>query len=115
MFDAPHGALCAALLPHATAVNVRALRQRAPDGPALSRYTEIARLLTGNAAAQAEDAAVWLAGLSRRVEIPPLGTYGIRSEDFPAVIAQAAMANSMKSNPVVLSDAELQEVLELAR
>ncbi|MGP8247140.1 MAG: iron-containing alcohol dehydrogenase [Bryobacteraceae bacterium] len=114
MFDAPHGAVCAALLPHATAVNVRALRERAPHGPALARYGEVARLLTGNPQAEAEDAAVWLAELGRRVEIRPLGSYGIRAEDLPAVAAQAAKANSMKSNPTVLSDGELREILELA-
>ena len=114
MFDAPHGAVCAALLPHATAVNVRALRGRNPEGPALARYAEIARLLTGNPQAEAEDAASWLADLGQRVEIQPLGSYGVRAGDFPTVAAQAARANSMKSNPTVLSDAELRQILELA-
>ena len=35
MYDAPHGALCAALLPHVTEVNVRALEAREPNNPAL--------------------------------------------------------------------------------
>ena len=47
MFPAPHGAACAAVLPHAMAINVRALRQRAPESQALARYGEIGRLLTG--------------------------------------------------------------------
>jgi len=114
MFDAPHGAVCAALLPHATAANVRALRERHPTSPALGRYAEIARLLTGNPQAEAEDAAGWLAGLARRLEIRPLGSYGVRAEDFPTVAAQAAKANSMKSNPTVLSDGEIQEILAAA-
>jgi alcohol dehydrogenase class IV len=114
MFDAPHGAVCAALLPHATAVNVRALRERDAEGQALARYGEIARLLTGNPRAEAEDAAVWLAELGRRMEIRPLGSYGIRVEDFPIVAAQAAKANSMKSNPTVLSDEEIKLILVLA-
>src|SRR5690606_30733905 len=33
MTGAPHGALCAALLPAAIETNVRALRERQPDGP----------------------------------------------------------------------------------
>ena len=45
MFPAPHGAVCAALLPHAMEVNVRALRARAPEK--LTRYDEVARLITG--------------------------------------------------------------------
>ncbi len=47
MFDAPHGGICAALLPHGIVVNIRALRARDPNGNALQRYTEIARVLTG--------------------------------------------------------------------
>ena len=47
MFPAPHGAVCAAVLPHAMEVNVRALRARAPEK--LARYDEVARLITGNA------------------------------------------------------------------
>ena len=36
---APHGALCAALLPHGMAANVAALRARAPQHPALGPYS----------------------------------------------------------------------------
>jgi alcohol dehydrogenase class IV len=35
-FAAPHGAICAALLPHVMAANIRALRQRAPDSAAIA-------------------------------------------------------------------------------
>ena len=40
MFPAPHGAVCAALLPHVMEVNIRALRARAPDSEALRRYDD---------------------------------------------------------------------------
>ncbi len=70
MFPAPHGAVCAALLPHAMEINIRALRSRASGGDALARYTEVARTLTGDAGARAEDGAVWVSGLCRELEIP---------------------------------------------
>src|SRR5581483_2747589 len=41
-WDAPHGAICAAVLPHAIEINIEALRRRAPASPALRRYDEIA-------------------------------------------------------------------------
>ena len=47
-FSAPHGAICAALLPHVMAMNLRALRQRDPHGAALFRYEEAAWWLTGD-------------------------------------------------------------------
>src|ERR1035437_9079914 len=39
-FPAPHGAVCAALLPHVMEANLRALRRRQPAAPALQRYEE---------------------------------------------------------------------------
>jgi alcohol dehydrogenase class IV len=50
MFPAPHGALCARLLPPVMRANLQAMQQRTPDSPALARYTEVARLLTGDPA-----------------------------------------------------------------
>ena len=47
MFPAPHGAICAALLPRVMEINTRALRERMPDGEALRRYDRVATLLTG--------------------------------------------------------------------
>ena len=46
MLEAPHGAICAALLAPVVAINLRALQTRAAAHPALPRFQEIARLLT---------------------------------------------------------------------
>src|SRR5262249_2208903 len=48
MFPAPHGAVCAALLPHAMEANLIALRERAPRSGALRRYDDVARWLVGS-------------------------------------------------------------------
>src|SRR5882672_4367100 len=45
MFPAPHGAICAVLLPHVMAANLQAMRQREPNHPAMLRYDSVARLL----------------------------------------------------------------------
>src|SRR5205807_7013039 len=55
MFPAPHGAICAALLPQVMEANIRALEQRQPDSGALRRYDEIASLLTKHCDARARD------------------------------------------------------------
>ena len=57
MISAPHGAICAALLPSVVATNVSALRTRQEGGGALLRYRRIAQLLTGDEGATADDAA----------------------------------------------------------
>jgi alcohol dehydrogenase class IV len=110
-FLAPHGAVCAAILPYGMEINLRALRARAPESAALSRYEDVARMLTGRADATAEDAIVWTRKISKELEIPPLKEYGIREQDVPLLIAEAAKASSMKANPLVLTSEELQEVL----
>jgi alcohol dehydrogenase class IV len=114
MFDAPHGAVCAALLAPAVRVNVAALRARAPDGPALARYREVAALLTGQASAEIEDGLAWLVSLRRALEIPSLGRYGMRAADIPRLCEKARVASSMKANPLPLTDAELSQIAEEA-
>ena len=113
-FPAPHGAICAALLPHVMAANLRALRQRAPDNPALRRYDEVARLLTGSAGATADDGVDWIGKLVADLQIPRLGGYGIREEHVADLVAKAANASSMKANPIVLTAEELAVTLRLA-
>jgi alcohol dehydrogenase class IV len=114
MFDAPHGAVCAALLPHATAVNIAALRSRAPESEHLWRYGEAARMLTGNPQADAGDLAPWLLELCRDLEIPSLGAYGVGERHAGELAEKAAASSSMKGNPIVLTAAELHEILALA-
>jgi len=114
MFPAPHGAVCAAVLPHAMAINIRALRARVPESPALRRYDEVARLLTGRPHAVAEDGAAFAAELCRRLEIPPLRAYGVTEADIPVLAEKAANASSMKANPIELTPEELRELISRA-
>ena len=114
MFDAPHGAVCAALLPHGMDVNIRALRARAPESEPLRRYRVVARLLTGNGSATAEDGVEWVIRTCRDLAIPPLRSYGITEEHAPALVAAASQASSMKGNPIALTPAELAEVFSRA-
>ncbi len=114
MFEAPHGAVCAALLPHAMAVNLRALRVRAPGSGVLSRYETVACVLTGDARATAEDGMAWVAGLCRRLSIPPLRAYGVRESDVPVLVEKAASASSMKANPIPLAPEEMADLITLA-
>ena len=110
-FSAPHGSVCAAILPYGMEMNLRALRARAPENAALGRYEDVARMLTGRPRASAEDAIVWTREVSKELEIPPLKQYGIGEQDVPILIAEAANASSMKANPLVLTSKELKEVL----
>jgi alcohol dehydrogenase class IV len=114
-WTAPHGALCAALLPNGMAANVTALRARAPQHPALERYTAIARLLTGRSEATVEDGIDWVRALCADLNIPALRVWGINEVDFPDIVEKAAKANSMQANPLPLTSEELTAVLMAAR
>jgi alcohol dehydrogenase class IV len=114
MFEAPHGAVCAALLPYAMEVNIRALRSRAPAAEALQRYQTLARILTGEPEATAEDGVAWVAQTCRTLAIPALASYGIGEQDIPVLVEKAAKASSMKANPIVLTSDELREIVTRA-
>ena len=112
MFPAPHGAICAALLPCVMETNLRALRLRQPASQVLRRYEELARLLTGNGAA--DDGVEWVRKLIMDLRIPRLASYGITREHTAELVDKAAQANSMKANPIELTRAELAGILESA-
>lgn len=112
MFHAPHGAICAALLPHVMAANARAVRDRAPRFA--GRFDEAARLLTGDANANAAGGVAWLEQLTRDLRIPRLSSWGIGLEDVDSVVAAAAQASSMKANPAPLTPEELAGILRAA-
>ncbi|MFQ5795623.1 MAG: iron-containing alcohol dehydrogenase [Candidatus Bipolaricaulia bacterium] len=114
MFPAPHGVICARLLPHVMEANVRALQARAPNSPALTRYDEVARVLTGKATAQAADGVAWVQDLCGALNVPPLSEFGLTEDDFPPVVDKSQKASSMKGNPIALTDEELTEVLRKA-
>ena len=114
MFPAPHGAVCAALLPHVMAVNIAALRARAASSATLGRYDEIARLVTGNAQATADDGVAWIGELVQTLQIPRLRAYGMTPADEARVIDASAKASSMKANPLPLARSELGEIFTRA-
>jgi alcohol dehydrogenase class IV len=114
MFPAPHGAVCAALLPHGMDVNIRALRARAPQSESLRRYEAVARILTGKPGAVAEEGTEWVSQLCGECGIPPLSAYGIHEPDVPVLVPMASQASSMKANPIALTTDELREVLTRA-
>ena len=114
MFDAPHGAVCAAILPHGMEMNIRALRERAPGHRSLSRYAEIARIVTDDPDATPEDGTRWVLRLCEHLAVKPLRTYGIATRHIPDLVEKAIHASSMKANPVALTAAELTRIIEQA-
>ena len=56
----------------------------------------------------------WIANLCQKLEIPPLRTYGVGENDLAVLVEKAALASSMKGNPIELTAEELREIISLA-
>jgi len=114
-FPIPHGVVCGTLVAACSASNIRCLQQRAPDSPALEKYAILGRLLADapefdDAAARASMLDI-LSDWTERLQLPRLGNYGMHAADIPRVVANCR-GSSMKTNPIVLTDEEVAEILE---
>lgn len=116
-FPIGHGVVCGCLLSAATEINLKALNERDTHHPALIKYAEIGRLLSGQQALSIEQAHTALLDQLKdwtlRFQIPTLSKLGVSSNDFDKIVANCR-GNSMKTNPVHLSDSEVIEVLKLS-
>ncbi|MBN1900005.1 iron-containing alcohol dehydrogenase [Candidatus Sumerlaeota bacterium] len=114
MFPAPHGIICARLLPFAMETNYNALKNRTPNSPALERFQELAWIFTGNPAAKSEEAVSWIKNLCDALNVPHLSEYRIKKDDIPLIVEMAKNSSSMKGNPIELTDEELAMILDNA-
>lgn len=131
-FPIPHGLACAALLPHAFAVN--AARIMAGDGgaEAARRLAEAAAAILEHApagraagrkaaggprdanAGSVEDAAAFLHDLCASLGVPRLREYGVGPEHVAELVRESRSSSSMRTNPIDLSDEELAAIVRAA-
>ncbi len=114
-YPIPHGVACGTLVAAATEINIRAMHEREPDNPALARYARLGEVLCRKRyrdLQQAREALVeHLREWTERLNLPPLSRYGLDSAGIDKVVAHAR-GSSMKTNPIVLSDGEIRELVE---
>jgi alcohol dehydrogenase class IV len=114
-YPIPHGVVCGTLVATCTSINLDALRARAAESVALDKYANAASILcerSFGSRAEAWEALVnLLAGWTERLQLPRLGDYGLTADDLDHVVAHAR-GSSMRTNPVVLTDAEIRACLE---
>ncbi len=114
MLHAPHGAICAKLLPLVMGANLKALETRHAGHVAIERYGEIAKLVTGDKNASASDGVTWVSELVKELNIPPLSTHGMNETHIPEAVQKTLNASSYKGNPIALEEEELTSILEKA-
>jgi len=113
-FPIPHGVVCGTLVAAATEINIKAMQEREPDNKALAKYAQVGRLLADNS--EMDDATArssliaLLGGWSEKLQLPRINNYGITADDFPLIVANSR-GSSMQTNPIVLTDAEINAIL----
>jgi len=109
-FPVPHGVVCGTLVYEAISMNIKAMLSRQSDNPALIKYAGIGRLMTGQSGLGDVEARAalldFLGGWTTRLGMPRLYKYGIEDTDVAKIVA-ASRGNSMKTNPIELSDEEI--------
>ncbi len=119
MFHAPHGAICAALLPAVVRVNSLVLEDTQPQHPALGRYAAMADWLAGAHAVTGTEQKInaladWLDALRVELKIPGLREFGVSQANLEILAEKGAAASSTRANPVDLNSRHLRRILETA-
>jgi len=95
-------------------MNIRALRERSPDHPALEKYAQVAELLCHRSFSCSSDALDALVALLREwtetLGLQRLGAFGVKLGQVDWIVANAR-GNSMLTNPILLTDAEIAEIV----
>lgn len=114
-FPIPHGVVCGTLVAEATHVNIQAMQKREPDNPALRRYVRLAEIICAQRFRDPQLA--WhmlverLMAWTEHMRLARLSKYQVSESDLEHIVAHSR-GSSMKTNPIVLNDAELHHILE---
>jgi alcohol dehydrogenase len=113
-YPIPHGVVCGTLVASATKINIEGMRDREPGNKALAKYAYAAEILCQQ---QFHDEKVAYAALiqllgdwTQELELPRLSHFGVSEAGLDKVVAHSR-GSSMKTNPVVLTDMEISQLL----
>jgi alcohol dehydrogenase class IV len=114
MFSVPHGSVCASLLPSVFSINAQIVSDRKNNSQLISRFSDIARWVSGNEKANIAEGVEALRAIAEKLNIPKLSDFGIKKSDFREIIKKSKNSSSMKGNPIQLTDAEMEKILDLS-
>ncbi|GAA3936122.1 iron-containing alcohol dehydrogenase [Litoribacillus peritrichatus] len=113
-FPIPHGVACGTNLAKVTETNIQALQTRDPNSFALGRYALVGKMLDtrfeGDQQQHLSNLVSVLWRWTESLALPKLSHYGMTAYHVDQIVAESG-GNSMKTNPIVLSDSELKNVL----
>ena len=114
MISAPHGALCARLLPYVFEMNSEIITQNSKGSEGYEKISNIGRILLDSDKTEFMDTVTYLLELAEKLGIGSLKSYGVNEKDIPAIIEHSLTSSSMKGNPVLLSKEQIRRILEMA-
>lgn len=113
-FPIPHGVVCGTLVAECTRMNIKKLQAERPDSDTLWRYAHVGKVLANNMKLSEQHGLDTLLEVleswTRDFNLPKLSAYGMTSSDIPRVVANCR-GNSMKTNPLVLPDEDVAQIL----
>ena len=114
MINAPHGVICGILLPYVIKTNIKALQERKPSSEVFKKYEKVAKIVTKNEKAKPGDLIRWTDELYEKLNMPHLSEVDLKEEQIEELVEKAKISNSMKGNPIVLTDEELRSIIKNA-
>jgi len=109
-----HGVVCGTLVATASEANINSMLAREPENIALAKYARLGEVLCQRRHASVEAARQALLDLlqdwTERMQLPLLSEFGVAESGLAKVVAHAR-GSSMKTNPIVLTDEELTNIL----
>ncbi|MCI0506368.1 MAG: iron-containing alcohol dehydrogenase [Gammaproteobacteria bacterium] len=110
----PHGVACGTLVASATEINIKSMLARDPRNRALEKYMRVAEVLCEKRIRDRQEAWDQLVELLRdwtqQLQLPLLSYYGLNNDTLDKVVANSR-GSSMKTNPIVLTDQEIKNIL----
>lgn len=115
-FPIPHGVVCGTLVAEATQMNIDLMLSREPLNPALDKYALLGDVLLDSVYSNRHEAREALCERLRewtqQMQLPRLASFGVSEKDLSHVVANSR-GSSMKTNPIVMSDDEIRQLLML--
>ncbi|KAF0192764.1 MAG: alcohol dehydrogenase [Gammaproteobacteria bacterium] len=85
-----------------------------PDNPALKKYARVGEILAGERLADEQEAQDRLVDLldewTSRLNLPRLSEYGVSERDVDRIVA-GSRGSSMETNPILLEDREIRDIV----
>ena len=113
-YPIPHGVVCGTLVSEATDMNIKLMLERDSANPALNKYALLGDTLLQKDHGDKHESWQALCNIlqdwTEALQLPRLGEYGLAEEALDHVVANSR-GSSMKTNPIVMSDNEIKNLL----